>query len=109
MRNTYGQHTPNWTSFSRLPYEIHHPRILLLTGKPACITLKQTGAQIPTTNPIRTLLDTSVTSFRIELCMSLMLKNNVSSRPATKLIDYPGAGETTGDVNGFQQKLRNQC
>src|SRR5437588_5704541 len=80
MRNTYGQHTLNWTSFSRLPYEIHHPRILLLTGKPACIALKQMGAQIPTTHLIRTSLDTSVTGFRMTLYMSLILKNVTTHR-----------------------------
>ena len=36
-------------------------------------------------------------------------RNDASSPPAAKLMDYPGAGETIGDVNGVQQELSNLC
>ena len=36
-------------------------------------------------------------------------RNDASSSPAAKLMDYPGAVETIGDVNGFQQELSNLC
>ena len=36
-------------------------------------------------------------------------RNEASSLPAAKLMDYPGAGETIGDVNRFQQELSNLC
>ena len=36
-------------------------------------------------------------------------RNDASSSPAAKLMDYPGAGETIGDVNRFKQELSNLC
>ena len=36
-------------------------------------------------------------------------RNDASSSPAAKLMDYPRAGETIGDINGFQQELSNLC